>query len=105
TAWVKMGAPWPETKNAKSPDADATTWKKHWAFQPVKKPALPKVKNSSWPATSIDRFILAKLEEKGLKPSPSADRKTLIRRATFDLIGLPPTPEEIAAFEADQSPD
>src|SRR5215472_1378767 len=72
--------------------------KDHWAFQPVRKPAVPAVKAVSWPRTSVDRFVLAKLEEKGLAPSPSAGRRTLIRRATFDLIGLPPTPEEVAAF-------
>src|SRR5205085_10355869 len=58
-----------------------------------------------WPRTPIDHFVLARLEAKGLRPSPAADRHTLIRRVTFDLIGLPPTPEEIAAFEADRSPD
>ena len=78
---------------------------RHWAFQPVKAPPLPAVRESAWPRTSIDRFILAKLEERGLKPSAPADRRTLLRRVTFDLIGLPPTPEEIAAFEADRSPD
>jgi hypothetical protein len=79
--------------------------KRHWAFQPVRKPALPAVRDGAWPRTSVDRFVLAKLEEKGLTPSPPADRRTLIRRATFDLLGLPPTPEEVAAFEADPAPD
>jgi hypothetical protein len=79
--------------------------KSHWAFRPVSRPAPPAVKDGAWPRTSVDRFILAKLEEKGLKPSPTADRRTLIRRATFDLLGLPPTPEEVAAFEADTAPD
>jgi hypothetical protein len=78
---------------------------RHWAFQPVRRPALPAVRDGAWPRTSVDRFILARLEEKGLTPSPPADRRTLIRRATFDLTGLPPTPEEVAAFEADPSPD
>ena len=79
--------------------------KQHWAFRPVRSPQLPAVKDRAWPATSVDRFILARLESKGLSPSPPADRRTLIRRATFDLIGLPPTPEEVAAFEADPSPE
>ncbi|HEX5270698.1 MAG TPA: DUF1549 domain-containing protein, partial [Gemmataceae bacterium] len=79
--------------------------KPHWAFRPVRRPAVPAVKNAAWPRTSIDRFVLARLEEKGLTPSPEADRRTLIRRATFDLTGLPPTPEEVAAFEADPAPD
>ncbi len=79
--------------------------KKFWSFQPVKNPALPAVKNLAWCKTPIDRFILAGLEAKGLKPAPQADRRTLIRRATFDLTGLPPTPEETDAFVADKSPD
>jgi Protein of unknown function (DUF1553)/Protein of unknown function (DUF1549) len=79
--------------------------KNHWAFQPVCRPILPAVKDGAWPRTSVDRFVLAKLEEKGLTPSPPVDRRTLIRRATFDLLGLPPTPEEVAAFEAEPAPD
>ena len=104
TAWVKMGAPWPETGPvAADPNADA--WKKHWAFQPVKLPALPAVKDTAWPASPIDFFILAKLEAKGMTPAPPADRRTLIRRASFDLIGLPPTPAEVDAFVSDPAPD
>src|SRR5262245_14765221 len=103
TAWVAMGAPWPESKVV-GPARDQE-WKTHWAFQPVRKPPAPVVKDGAWPQTDIDRFILAKLEAQGLTPSPPADRRTLIRRATFDLIGLPPTPEEIAAFESDPTPD
>jgi mono/diheme cytochrome c family protein len=104
-AWVKMGAPWPPMKSINPRDTAADAWKRHWAFQPIQNEPPPPVQAGHWPTTSIDRFILAKLEEKGLTPSPGADRRTLIRRATFDLIGLPPTPEEIAAFEADSSPD
>ncbi|MEN9574094.1 MAG: hypothetical protein RL514_1949 [Verrucomicrobiota bacterium] len=70
----------------------------HWAYQPVVRPALPTVKQSSWPRTVLDHFILAKLEAKGLQPSPEADPRTLIRRLYFDLLGLPPTPEEVEAF-------
>ncbi|MBI3409607.1 MAG: PSD1 domain-containing protein, partial [Planctomycetes bacterium] len=101
-AWVKAGAPWPESKGAAAADDD---WKKHWAFQPIANPPLPLVKDTAWPVTAIDRFVLDKLEASGLKPSPQADRRTLLRRATFDLIGLPPTPEEIEAFERDKSQD
>ena len=71
----------------------------------MKNPALPAVKNAAWCKTPVDRFILAKLEAKGLQPAPPADRRTLIRRVTYDLLGLPPTPAEVRAFEADQSPD
>ncbi len=107
-AWVKMGVPWPaETKAApkSSPRGGAEPWKKHWAFQPVRKPALPAVRDGRWPLSPVDHFVLAKLEAGGMTPSRPADRRTLIRRATFDLVGLPPTPEEVAAFEADQAPD
>jgi len=78
--------------------------RKHWAFQPLQKTAPPVVKDAAWAWNDVDRFILAALEAKGLKPSPEADRRTLIRRATFDLIGLPPTPEEVEAFVKDASP-
>lgn len=78
---------------------------KFWAYITPKRPNLPTVKNSAWAKTPIDRFVLAMLESKGLKPAPPADRRTLIRRATFDLTGLPPTPDEIHAFLADARPD
>jgi hypothetical protein len=87
------------------PGASADETQLHWAFQPVRRPAIPAVRNAAWPRTSVDRFVLARLEAKELSPSPPADRRTLIRRATFDLLGLPPTQEEIAAFEADPSVD
>ena len=76
----------------------------HWAFQALREPALPAVKDAAWPANAVDHFVLAALEAEGLHPSPAADRRTLIRRAYLDLIGLPPTPEEVAAFVADASP-
>jgi hypothetical protein len=78
--------------------------KDYWAFQLPANPQLPVVQATAWPKSPIDRFILAKLEEKGLKPAPSADKRVLIRRVTFDLIGLPSTPDEIDAILADQSP-
>jgi hypothetical protein len=102
-AWVKMGAPWPAAVPASAGQAEAG--KKHWAFQPVRDRPPPAVRQAGWPRTSIDRFILAALEAKGLTPSPDADRRTLLRRVTFDLTGLPPTPEEIDAFEQDTRPD
>lgn len=80
-------------------------WQGHWAFQSPIRPTEPVVQDASWPRNPIDRFIRAKLEKEGLKPSPEADRITLIRRLTFDLTGLPPTPAEVDAFVADQSAD
>jgi hypothetical protein len=103
TQWVKMGAPWPGGKTASN--APKTDPRKHWAFQPVKKPAVPTVKNRAWVKSPVDAFILAKLERKGITPSAPADRRTLIRRAYFDLTGLPPTAEQTEAFVADKSPD
>ncbi|MEX2263260.1 MAG: DUF1549 and DUF1553 domain-containing protein [Bryobacteraceae bacterium] len=79
--------------------------KRWWAFQKVEKPAIPSVRDAAWVRTPVDAFILAKLEEKNLKPAPRADRVTLIRRATLDLTGLLPTPEEVQAFIGDTSPD
>ncbi|MEX0703325.1 MAG: DUF1553 domain-containing protein [Planctomycetales bacterium] len=77
----------------------------HWAFVPPRRPELPPVRNENWSRNAIDRFVLARLEKEGLSPSPEADRRTLIRRVTFDLTGLPPTPGEIERFLADHSPD
>ena len=75
----------------------------HWAFVAPAKPAVPEVKNKTWPRTPIDNFVLAKLESKGIAPSPEADKETLVRRVHMDLLGLPPTPEEIDAYTADPS--
>ena len=80
-------------------------WKSHWAFYRSEPPELPAVSNKEWVRNPIDRFVLARLEREGLKPSPEADRATLLRRVTFDLTGLPPTPAEIDAFLADKIPD
>src|SRR5687768_18499891 len=76
-----------------------------WSFRPVADPAPPQVNDNGWSRNEIDRFVFARLESEGLSPSPEADRATLIRRATFDLHGLPPAPEEVEAFVADTSPD
>jgi cytochrome c553 len=114
TEWVKMGAPWPSAKaepiaEAK-PAAPKSTRefteeeKKYWAYQPLAKPTVPKVKNQAWVKSPVDAFILAKLEEKNLTPAPPADKLTLLRRASFDLTGLPPTEAEIKNFLADASP-
>jgi len=80
-------------------------WETHWSFVPPKRLPLPKVKEESWPRNAIDSFILARLEREGLKPSPQADRLTLLRRETLDLTGLPPTQAEVESFLADKSPD
>ncbi len=101
TRWVKMGLPWPGSDKPTAAPDDA--FERHWAYQPVASPDPPEVQDSAWPRTPIDRFILARLESAGLSPSPAADRLTLLRRATFDLTGLPPTAEETAVFLRDQS--
>jgi hypothetical protein len=107
--WVKMGAPDPRGTDVGSPSAkpriDFAEARKFWSYRPVGDPPVPEVGDRSWPESPIDRFILAKLEEKGLKPAPDADKRTLLRRVTFDLTGLPPTPEEVEAFLADDAPD
>ncbi len=105
-AWVKMGAPDPRTDGARLASSVVTgEARKHWAYQPVRSPAPPAVKNTKWVQSPIDQFVLARQEPKSLTPSPRADKRTLIRRATYDLIGLPPTPEEVDAFSNDNSPD
>jgi len=102
--WVKMGAPDPRAGPI-SGIAKIASGKDHWAFQPVKRPSAPEVKEKEWIKTPVDAFILSKLEENGMKPSPAADKRALIRRATFDLIGLPPTPAEVKDFLDDTSAD
>lgn len=99
--WIKQGAVYPADLVVKSRFRDP----QHWAFQPVVDPALPDVKNVVLAAAGLDRFIVAGLEAKGLTPAARADKRTLLRRATFDLTGLPPTPDEVAAFAADERPD
>jgi hypothetical protein len=99
-AWIDQGMKWPADVAIRRNDEPA----KHWAFVPPVRPSLPVVKDASWPRTPLDRFILARLEKEGLKPSPEADKITLIRRLYLDLIGLPPPPREVDEFIADQSP-
>jgi hypothetical protein len=106
--WVQMGAPWP-AQDAAHAAADKGAFdlykrkRDHWAWQPVRAPQMPSVKDASWPHDDVDRFVLARLEEKGLAPAAAADKHTWLRRVTFDLIGLPPTPPEIDAFLKDTS--
>ncbi|WP_235963842.1 PSD1 and planctomycete cytochrome C domain-containing protein [Tautonia rosea] len=110
--WVEMGAPDPRVGDGARPSeaSKAKAWEDPeevdlWSFQPMSDPEVPGVSDASWPKSDLDRFILSELEARGLSPAPPADRRTLIRRATFDLTGLPPTPEEVAAFLADESPE
>ncbi|HUR59549.1 MAG TPA: DUF1549 domain-containing protein, partial [Opitutaceae bacterium] len=103
--WVKMGAPDPRATSEKARAMDMAAARKHWAFRPVTKPTVPAVKNARWVQTPIDAFILAKLEANGLSPSVPVDNYTLLRRATYDLTGLPPTAEEMETFLADRKPD
>ncbi len=100
--WIEQGAPAPD--EAATADAQSDP-RRHWAFQPVKRPDLPDVARKDWPRGAIDRFILARLESKKWSPSPPADRLTWLRRVTFDLTGLPPTPEEQQQFVKDSRPD
>ncbi|MBK9166746.1 MAG: PSD1 domain-containing protein [Bryobacterales bacterium] len=101
--WVSAGAVWPEHRAP--PPAISQAHKNYWAFQPVREPAPPRVRNQAWAKSPVDRFILARLEAEGLSPAPPADRRTLFRRVTFGLTGLPPTPSEMDAFLSDRSPD
>ena len=95
------GMAWAAKKDA----IDIEAGRKHWAYQPLNAPPIPDVTDVAWPANDIDRFILAKLESAGLQPEPDAKKITLVRRLYFDLVGLPPTPEEIARFVDDKSPE
>ena len=105
TQWVDLGAPFDkplvEGKLVRDKSRVSETDRKFWSFQPLAKPVPPTVKNEAWAKTPIDRFILAKIEEKGLTPSVPADKRKLIRRADLDLIGLPPTPEQVEQFVSD----
>jgi hypothetical protein len=108
TAWVRMGAPWPKEdapKAAIKAGFDLEQRKReHWAWQPLHVQEPPIVHDPNWPRLPLDRFIQAKLADKGLSPAATADRATLLRRVSFDLVGLPPSPAEVEAFLADASP-
>ncbi len=103
TAWVKMGAPWPGAAEIKTIAKDGFSIEArkslHWAWRPVQDCDPPKVNDENWPLSAVDRFIVAKLEAKNIAPAKSADGHVLLRRVYFDLIGMPPSPEEIAEFE------
>ena len=106
--WIELGLPWPKSSETKSPRKEfviADVDRQHWAFRPMTEPAPPAVRDAAWSRTTIDRFVLAKLEAEGLKPSISADRRTLLRRASYDLTGLPPTWDETQSFLNDPAAD
>jgi mono/diheme cytochrome c family protein/cytochrome c553 len=107
TVWIKDGAAWPTDEPVKTAQGEGylirPEARKFWSFQPLQKPAAPKVKDAAWAVNDIDRFVLAKLEKEGLKPTAPADRQTLLRRITYDLTGLPPAYDEVKAFESDKS--
>jgi len=104
-AWIDQGADWPaQTAAASAGKMSAAEKRSHWSFQPVKQPELPLVRERSWVRNPIDHFILAKLEAEGISPSAEADKITLIRRLSFDLTGLPPTPAEVNDFLRDNTP-
>jgi mono/diheme cytochrome c family protein len=109
--WVERDLPWAEdppradsSKPVPASEEDiATARTSHWAYQPIQDPPVPEVRDAAWVRSPIDRFVLAELEARGLRPAPPADRRALLRRVSFDLTGLPPTPEETEAFVADAS--
>jgi hypothetical protein len=111
TKWIDQGLPWgasdplaaPTTDSHAPPPVDDAA-KAFWSFQPVVRPTPPATHDDGWVRTPIDAFVLAKLEQAGLKPAPAANKTSLLRRAYYDLIGLPPSPEEVEAFVADESP-
>jgi hypothetical protein len=111
TAWVRMGAPWPKQPASVETSITSSGFdlierkRAHWAWQPIRPQEPPSVRDAPWPRDPIDRFILTKLENKGLSPAKPADKRTLLRRLYFGLIGLPPTPEEVEAFLRDASTD
>lgn len=102
--WIEQGAPW-SASEAAAPGAIAGARQTHWAFQPIGSPDPPEVHNAAWLRTPVDAFVMAQLESQGLEPSPRADKRTLIRRVTYDLTGLPPTPDEVSAFVHDDDPE
>jgi mono/diheme cytochrome c family protein len=101
-SWIEDGAYWPSDKTPVKTYTDAE--KQLWSVQPLQRTTVPTVKDAAWPINDVDRFVLARLEKDGLKPTTTADRRTLLRRVTYDLIGLMPTYEEVQAFENDKSP-
>ncbi|MBW8884589.1 MAG: DUF1549 domain-containing protein [Planctomycetia bacterium] len=98
-AWIDQGAVWPDEQQLATAAAD------HWSLKPVRGPALPVVREAAWPKEAVDSFVIARLEQEQVRHSPAAEKTTLLRRLFLDLIGLPPSPDEISAFLSDQNPD
>ena len=109
--WIDLGAPWPAGRESTGSHAPPSAFDlearraAHWAWRPVRDPAVPAVRDQAWPNSPVDRFVLARLEAGGLHPAPPADRRALIRRLSFDLTGLPPTPDAITRFLSDDRPE
>ena len=106
--WIRLGAPMPEQatkKDSRNAEIDYETARQFWSFLPLRDHVLPAVQTTNWPQQRLDSFVLARLDEQSLQPSSRADRRTWCRRATFDLLGSPPTPEQIREFENDVAPD
>jgi hypothetical protein len=105
--WIRRGAPYPGPLPAttRQEGIDLAAGRRFWSFQPLHALPTPAVRDRNWPQQKLDAFILAEMEQRGLAPSPAADRRVLIRRLTFGLTGLPPTPEEVEAFVKDDRPD
>ncbi len=112
TRWIERGLPWPKLDPAAAARAKIAAEDQQitearrtfWSFQPIRRPALPAVSRADWPQTPVDYFVLAELEKRGLSPSPPADRRTLVRRLYFDLLGLPPEPADVDRFLSDAAP-
>ena len=103
--WIRRGAPHPLTGASGPREDPAWEARKKWVFEPPADPPVPPVGGKPWTGNPVDAFVLSALEARGLRPAAPADRRTLIRRVTIDLLGLPPTPEELSAVVADESPD
>src|SRR5262249_17919080 len=106
-AWITQGAKWPDAAVAPAGRREMVVTdddRRHWSYRPLTMVKLPMVRDADWWRKSVDRFIVAALEARKIRPNTSADRRTLIRRLSFDLLGLPPTPEEVEKFAADTRP-
>ena len=102
-AWIDQGARWPEVEAAAGASPESRVESSHWSFRPLVRPVPPPLENASWVRNPVDRFVLAKLQSEGVEPSPEADKATLLRRLSLDLIGLPPRLDEVTEFMADRS--